>query len=204
LVGVSRGTSNIPELPATQREVARLKEDFARRGVVSLSLLDDAADRSAVLAVLSEAHLLHIACHGRFRPDAPDQSGLVLVPRPGDDELISLRDIAHANLAGLEHVTLSACWGADNFVLPGRWIIGLPETLCRSGAASVLACLWPVDDTLAVAFMQRFYEYLDGAGRDEALRRVQLDCLAGRLMREHEAATASPFFWGVFVFHGHP
>jgi hypothetical protein len=85
-VGVSRGTSSIPELPATRREVVRLKEDFARRGVVSLSLLDEAVDRGAVLAMLGKAHLFHIACHGRFRPDAPDQSGLILVPWPNHDD----------------------------------------------------------------------------------------------------------------------
>jgi CHAT domain-containing protein len=68
----------------------------------------------------------------------------------------------------------------------------------------VLASLWPVDDTFAVAFMRRFYEYLDGFGRDEALRRVQLDCLSGRLMRTDESATTSPFFWAGFVLHGNP
>jgi len=76
---------------------------------------------------------------------------------------------------------LSSCWSANHFILPGRWIIGLAETLCRAGAHSLLGCLWLVDDDLTVAFLKRFYKYCETSARDKALRRAQLDCLRGEL-----------------------
>jgi CHAT domain-containing protein len=104
----------------------------------------------------------------------------------------------------LKHVTLSACWTADTFVLPGRQVISLPETLYRAGVRSVLASLWPVDDAIAVALMGRFYDYLDIHPRDEALRRAQLDCIRGKLFADSDPFTSHPVAWAGFTLTGDP
>ena len=106
------------------------------------------------------------------------------------------------NLTNLRHATLCSCWSADHFILPGRWIISLPETLWRSGTQSILGCLWKVNDKIAVSFMTRFYNYLDEFPRDEALHQTQLDCLNNRLPNCGIEYTDNPFLWAGFNLYG--
>ena len=88
-------------------------------------------------------------------------------------------------------------------ILPGRWIISLPETLWRSGAESTLASLWPVDDAVALSFMVRFYDALSRLPRDAALREVQLACLGGTLeCGPRSIDTRPPFHWAGFNLSG--
>src|SRR6185436_12804794 len=125
--------------------------------------------------------IVHIACHGRFQAEQPARSGLVLPGADGSAATLSITEIGAIDASCIEHVTLSACWSADNFVVPGRWIFSLPETLCRAGARSVLASLWEADDRIAGRFMQRFYANLTRMPRGEALRDVQLACMRNQL-----------------------
>jgi CHAT domain-containing protein len=179
------------------------------RGVEVKPLIDADANRAAVLDGLRNAGLVHFACHGTFEPDRPDLSGILLIPEPGRGEMLTLRDISAHQMGECQHVTLSACWSADNFILPGRWIISLPETLWRAGVESTLGSLWPVDDDVAVAFMSLFYEGLEHLPRDAALRRAQLACLSRELNAKRPGETvpvdtSSPFYWAGFSLYGEP
>ena len=91
---------------------------------------------------------------------------------------------------------------AHSRVVPGRYVISLPEALCHAGVGSVLGSLWPVDDRSAVAFMSRFYELLKDHRRDDALRQTQLDCAEGKLMADGEPVGTSPYYWAGFVLYG--
>jgi CHAT domain-containing protein len=181
LVGVARGLGAIDPLPGVVPELDEVGRWLASCRVPVCRLQDDLADKASVIAALGCSQIAHLACHGVFEVDRPDASGLVLIPVDGRIEVLSIRDLAQADLAGLRQVTLSSCWSADNFVLPGRRLISLPETFFRAGAHSVLGCLWPVNDRTAGEFMRRFYENLATLPRDLALQRVQLDFLEGRL-----------------------
>jgi CHAT domain-containing protein len=176
-----------------QSLVAR-RRDPVRRAV------DDEASKADLVTLLRGCRFAHLACHGVFRPDAPDASGLVLIPTPGSHEVLSLREFSALDLTNLQHVTLSSCWSADYFALPGRWVMSLPETLCRCGAGSVLGCLWPVDDALAVTFMERFYRYSERYALHEALRRTQVDSLQGQPV-DGRADAASLTHWSGFCLH---
>lgn len=203
-LAVSRGTSEVPPLPGTLLEVGQVAEWLAARGVAVEALADDGAGREAVLRAWERAAFVHAACHGEAIPDRPDASGLVLIPRPGKVERVSLRDLAGLGLRRLHHVTLSSCWGADGFVLPGRWVVSLPWTLCSAGAGSVLGCLWPVDDEVSPAFMASFYRHLDGLPRDQALQAAQCECLRGKLPLPAGRCTKDPFYWAGFQLYGDP
>ena len=203
LVGVSRGSGTIPPLPGVSRELDTVQDRLGRRGGEVVRLDDDRADRSAVLAALSARRVAHLACHGQFRPDRPDSSGLVLIPEPGRVELLTLRDLAGVDLSNLRHATLSSCWSADAFILPGRRVISLPETLCRSGVGSVLGSLWPVDDATSSAFMGRFYAHLSLRPADEALRLAQLDMIRGSA-GSPDPFSAHPIAWAGYTLTGRP
>ena len=149
---------------------------------------DTRATKESILRHLPAAALFHVACHGFSDVERADQSGLILIPREGKVEVLTLGELAGLALPDLRHATLSSCWSADSFVLPGRWIISLPETLWRAGARSVLGSLWEVKDDIAVAFMEHFYQCLARYPRDRALQETQLACLGRRLLpREPES-----------------
>jgi CHAT domain-containing protein len=171
---------------------------FQSHGVDSRNLVDDSASRTAVLENWAEMGFVHIACHGMSRPERPDASGLILIPRDEDQpEVLSLRDLSRLAAPHLEHVTLSNCWSADPFILQGNMTIGLPETLCRAGARSVLACLWPVYDAAGAEFSQRFYQHLDTLPRDGALQAAQRDFLAST-----ERRLQNPIYWAGYQLYG--
>ena len=202
LVGVSQGTGSIPSLPGVSVEMDIIEGILKSRKYVVHKLMDYEADVANVLEQLPKSRFFHIACHGTFEPDRPDQSGLLLIPAPEQLEILSIRDLSQLNLTRLAHITLSSCWSADNFVLPGRWIISLPETLWRAGTQSILGSLWPVDDSFAVAFMKKFYEYLESQPRDKALQNTQLDCLENRLSGVEHIDTRDPINWAAFNLYG--
>ena len=201
VIGVSNGSSPFSPLPGVERELKQVNQWLKRRHINPLTLENNSAHKAAVIESISKATLLHIACHGIFKPNQPDQSGLVLIPTSNQQEILSLRELSEMNLMKLRHATLSSCWSADHFILPRRWIISLPETLWRSGTQSILGCLWKIDDRVSVSFMTRFYEYLDKLPRDEALCHTQLECLENRLP-DCNVDTANPFFWAGFNLYG--
>ena len=94
-------------------------------------------------------------------------------------------------------------------MLPGQRILSLPEAICRAGAGSVLAPLWPVDDEVGRVFAARFQDYCRDLPRDLALQRTQCDFLSGaakvvRPTSDPPAAVpvAHPFFWAGYRLHG--
>jgi CHAT domain-containing protein len=206
LVGISHGNSQFKTLPYVNQELQQLNKWLDGRQIKPILLINDSVNKGVVTEELSQATLLHIACHGIFELNRPDHSGLVLISEFGkQEEILSLRELSELNLTKLRHATLSSCWSADHFILPGRWIISLPETLWRAGTQSILGCLWEVSDRVAVSFMTKFYEYLDEFPRDEALRRTQLDCLNNRLPNcgvDSGVDTSNPFFWAGFCLYG--
>jgi tetratricopeptide (TPR) repeat protein len=204
VVAVSQGLG-LPPLAQVPQESRSVTSWLEKRGLDVSALVDGAANRGAILDRLGATAIAHIASHGTFEPDRPDRSGILL----SLEERVTIRDLAQLRLEHCRHVTLSSCWSADNFILPGRWIISLPETLCRSGAESTLSALWAVDDEVAAAFMDRFYAELERRPRDAALRAVQLACLANELGRVRAQAgrlidTRATFFWSGFTLCGNP
>jgi tetratricopeptide (TPR) repeat protein len=202
VVGVAEGSGDYPPLPGVRQELDLVDRWLSDRNLKVHRLADDAADKATVLDHLPKAALLHVACHGVFEHNRPDCSGLILATDSEQPEVLSLRELSNVDLGSLQHATLSSCWSADHFILPGRWIISLPETLWRAGARSILGSLWEVNDRVAVAFMARFYDYLDEHPRDEALRRTQLDCLQERLPDCDTLDTTHPAHWAGFILYG--
>jgi tetratricopeptide (TPR) repeat protein len=137
-------------------------------------------NRDSLLRLLPDAGLFHFFGHGEFDPNRPEQTGLVLIPEDGGpEEFLSVNDLAGLRCPHLAHVTLAACWGSDGYVMPGHYTVGLAESFCRAGAASVLASLWPAGAATADAFTFGFYSLLGEYPRDEAVRLVQLELLRG-------------------------
>ena len=202
LVGVSQESKQFSALPGVKRELASIQNWLTQQKIAPTVMLDTAVSKEKLLSLLESIPFLHIACHGIFQNHQAEQSGLVLDPQAHPPDILSLREISNLNLGNLRHITLSACSSADHLVLPGRWVVSLPETLWRAGAHSILGSLWEVYDEFAIAFMTKFYEYLKTMPRDRALRHTQLDCLHQRLSIGGQIDTSNPEYWSGFNLYG--
>jgi CHAT domain-containing protein len=197
----SDGTESLPRLPGSRTEVLAI-EKLARAAWPSSDInvhLGCMATPSALRkAAAGGADLLHIATHGYVDARRPRLSALVLTresqmnPESGIFGPLDILDIKTA--AGL--VVLSACETSRGRLLPGEGVLGPAQAFLQSGAASVVASYWRVDDAATAAFMRIFYKYLltDHLPVATALRRAQLD----------GASTASAHSWAGFALFGSP
>jgi CHAT domain-containing protein/tetratricopeptide (TPR) repeat protein len=106
---------------------------------------------------------------GANRPAQPDQ----------DDGILTASEVAGLDLRGVELAVLSACETGLGPVAGGEGLLGLQRAFQVSGARSVVASLWQVDDSATQALMLEFYRNLwdKKLSKMEALRQAQLAIL---------------------------
>jgi CHAT domain-containing protein len=151
-------------------------------------LLDSAATLPNLRAHVALADVVHLACHGVFRPDNPFFSSLRLA-----DGWMTVRDAYSLDLrCGL--VTLSACETGVSGISPGDELIGLARGFISAGTPSLLVSMWVADDAATAELMRAFYaNLLSGRSPAAALRAAQI---ALRRTNSH------PFFWAAFTLIG--
>lgn len=170
--------------PLVRAEVAGLAPLFP----AARTLLDEEATLAALREHSPTADLLHLACHGLFRPDSPLFSALRLA-----DGWLTVRD-AYGLTLDASLVVLSACETGVSVVAPGDELIGLARGFFSAGAATLLVSLWTVEDATTTALMQHVYTRLRAGDRPAAaLRAAQCE-----LLRRYP----HPFFWSPFVLLG--
>jgi CHAT domain-containing protein/tetratricopeptide (TPR) repeat protein len=172
------------QTPHVRGELAALAALFPDASI----LLDGQATLAALRTRAPSADVLHLACHGQFRPDNPLFSSLRLA-----DGWLTVRDAYSLDLnCGL--VALSACETGVSAVAPGDELIGLARGFFSAGAPSLLVSLWTVDDESTAALMTSFYTRLRMGDRPAAaLRHAQRE-----LLSDHP----HPFFWSPFTLLG--
>jgi CHAT domain-containing protein len=151
-------------------------------------LLDGQATLAELRGRAPAADLLHLACHGYFRPDNPLFSSLRLA-----DGWLTVRDTYDLDLQ-CDLAVLSACETGVSAVAPGDELIGLARGFFSAGAPALLVSLWRVDDHTTADMMTSFYRRLrSGDSPAAALRHAQRE-----LLEYHP----HPFFWSPFVLLG--
>jgi CHAT domain-containing protein/uncharacterized protein HemY len=144
--------------------------------------------------------IVHLATHGNFIPDAPQNSFIVF----GDGESIKLKDIRNWTLKNVDLVVLSACQTALGSIKEnseGVEVVGLGFYLTESGAKAVIATLWKIDDTGTEALMGRFYTKLSQADLPsvEVLRQAQIDMIRSQ---NGSRDYSHPYYWAPFILIG--
>jgi CHAT domain-containing protein/tetratricopeptide (TPR) repeat protein len=173
------------------RRAPRVRDEVLALGGIfpeHVTLLDGQARVDELRRHAPEADVLHLACHGTFRPDNPLFSALHLA-----DGAFTTRD-AYALELRCDLVVLSACETGVSSVAPGDELIGLARGFFAAGAPALLVSLWTVDDASTATLMTHFYTRLRaGDTPARALRAAQ---------RELMAAHPHPFYWAPFVLMG--
>ena len=146
---------NITRLPCARKEA-----EMIGRLLGVTPLIGDRATKQAVLQAIHSVSLIHLAAHG----DA-ERGEIVLSPEcPADyvprEEafLLTMVDISRIKLQA-KLVVLSCCHSARGQI-KAEGVIGIARAFLGSGARSVLAARWALDDTATEKFMTCFYEHL--------------------------------------------
>lgn len=172
-----------------------ISEGLAAGDIFQASVYQESAATRGLLETAGRhASLIHIAAHGRFRPDAPLFSAIELADGP-----LTTADIYGLELrAGL--VTLSACETGRAQLGGGDELVGLARAFLYAGAASVLVSQWRVHDVTTAELMADFCRELRrGAGCAEALRRAQIRALSAEMPQNGQG---HPFLWAGFQIIG--
>jgi tetratricopeptide (TPR) repeat protein len=156
----------------------------------SASFSEGGATKERLAEFAPVSRLIHLASHGTFRVDNPLFSSLSLADGP-----LTVLDVYQLNLQAAL-VTLSAC-DTGMSQLKGGDLFGLARGWLYAGVPSLVASLWPVEDTSTAALMEGFYRRLEaGESAAAALRAAQLEMLRGEDGLKH------PFYWAPFVLIG--
>lgn len=172
------------KIPLVNREIKSLQKIFDESKV----FIDDDATFANYTKNAQDYDVLHIACHGQFRPENPMFSSLHLA-----DGWITVRDICAQNLkAGL--VTLSACETGLNKLAAGGEILGLTRGFLSAGASSLILSLWTVSDAATTRLMENFYKNLQ--------RGDSISASLAKAQRKFIEKQAHPYYWSPFVLIG--
>ena len=134
--GQSQLEGVIPEVRAIQKQLPG-----------SRTLLAGQATRANLLRWLPQSDWLHLAAHSKFNRTALQNSYVELSDGP-----LPLSQLYRLKLRPHTTVILSSCQTAQGQPQPGKDLLSLGSGFRLSGAAQVLATLWPVDDQASVEF----------------------------------------------------
>ncbi len=200
------------DLPAAVQEVNAIAPLFETKVIRTGA----EASETSFRAQAARYAILHLACHGHYDNDWPNQSGVLLAPDGANDGYLRAAELFRMTL-GASLVTLSACETALGRLSEGDDVVGLTRAFLYAGTPAVLSTLWSVDDVATSFFMFRFYENLKGGrGKAESVRGAQLALLGrsgGATVRRgtflskapREARTiqySHPYFWAPFALVG--
>jgi CHAT domain-containing protein len=154
-----RKVSVLPRLPATRAEAEVIRE-LAAPDEVEIRLGFDVNRAAVINKGLNDYRIIHFATHAIANMQTPELSGIVLslVAENGDwqDGYLRLADIEGLKLDA-DLVVLSACNTNTGKNLKGEGLASLSYGFLESGADTVLASSWKIDDEATGQLMRQFY-----------------------------------------------
>ena len=180
----------VKRLPFANKEAEMIGKLFGTQ-----PLLGKQATKQAVLQNIHSVSLIHFACHGNA-----ERGEILLAPPPltdrkpqEEDYLLTMQNISKVKLRA-KLVVLSCCHSAKGQI-SAEGVVGIARAFLGSGARSVLAALWAIDDEATEHFMTHFYENLvHGESASESLQQAM------KWMRENGFSKVSQ--WAPFVLLG--
>ena len=205
-------TVNFPALQFTQPEIETLAKTLPN----TTKLINQGFNRQNLTTGIPQNTILHLATHGMFVPNSPDQSIIVM----GDGSTISLREIEQQwKLPNVSLVVLSACETAIGGKLGnGIEVLGFGYQMQRIGSRASISSLWTIDDGGTQGFMNTFYtELKQGKTPAFAIQKTQKDFIQGKVTAKEieqfrglvpyvkggvPTDLTHPFYWAPFILVG--
>jgi CHAT domain-containing protein len=188
---LSRLRANLQDIPAAQKEVDFLKQNF--RGKF---LFGTDANEKDFKKLAANYSIIHLAMHGILNQENPSNSALAFSEDglQEEDNFLHVYELMQMNL-NAELVVLSACETGFGKFEQGEGIMSLARAFMYTGSKSLLMSLWQVNDQSTAELMKSFYQNLaNGQTKAVALQQAKIDYLE----RTNDIA-AHPAFWAAFV-----
>jgi CHAT domain-containing protein len=136
-----------PELyiPEVKKEVQNIASLINAVNATIVNDIDSAASIGSVVRGLSEAHILHLACHG-FQDRDPLQSHFLL----NDGATLTISELMKLNLPNARFAFLSACETAKGDAKQPDQAVHLAASLLFCGFRSVIATMWSAASRLSI------------------------------------------------------
>jgi CHAT domain-containing protein len=162
-------------------------------------LVGQAATEGAFKKARLDAYqVIHLAVHGLANQERPDQAALILLsdPSAGEDGVLQATEVLQLR-TNADLIVLSACDTAIGRLQGAEGISNLARAFLLSGARSVVATLWQIDDTFSSTMMTQFYKHVaSGRSITESLT------LAKRDMMSTFGEVAVPYYWAGYTLEG--
>lgn len=182
----------LPLLPGAREEAEEVEGQLAKAGYSVRSLWKKPSADDCFQALLEEPYdIVHIAAHGKFDPEHPARSGVVL----GGDRLLTAAEFE--NMPATPSIVFLNCCHLGRIHLkdPGAWSASLAKELIRIGVGVVVVAGWAVSDHAAVTFARTLYaELLDGQVLMSAVRSARR-----KTRRETNGIDVT---WGAYQIYG--
>jgi len=188
--------SKLTALPSAESEVTSVAKLVGGRSTVLMR--NQATEAAFKDEPLGQVQVIHLALHGQADSAFPERSALVFSSggRPQEDGLLQAREIRKLPI-NAELVTLSSCDAGLGRIDGEEGVSSLVDAFLDAGAKSVVASLWPAEDTYTKGLMEAFYRHLvQGDTKREALRQAKMD-----MLREF-GETVPPLYWAGFILVG--
>lgn len=140
LAAVTQSAGKLPALPWAGQEVAHIRAMIPTNSALEMSHREKHHVTSQVEDVLrhiSQASILHLACHGFQRPGNPLESGFVM-----QDDTLTVSRLMSLNLPNAFLAFLSACESARADAKQPNQAITLASTMLFAGFKSVIGTMW--------------------------------------------------------------
>ncbi|MCD9188841.1 MAG: CHAT domain-containing protein [Pyrinomonadaceae bacterium] len=160
----------------------------------------DASREQLLKTNVGNYKIIHFATHGLTDENRPELSGIVLsrFDEKGQkrDEFFRMHDIYGLTL-NADLVVLSACETGVGKEVKGDGLMSLNNAFLQTGAKTVMASLWKVEDTATLELMKSFYAGIanENLTPSQSLRQAQLK------LRQNPQYK-SPFIWAAFTVNG--
>ena len=185
------------DLPNAAEEVKCVSQLFQ-----ATPILGRKAKKPVLLELLDKASIIHIAAHGE-----PNSGEILLAPNHSQDSttsspstqesfLLTQQDVM--NISVKARLVVLSCCDTGKGKVSSEGVIGITRAFLTAGARSVLATLWPINDSATKEFMEKFYKDLcQGRWVCEALRRTK------NIFQKHEKKHyQSVNIWAPFTIYG--
>lgn len=173
------------DAPGADRTFRWLNEDSRADAQEAVGRVEDGVD---FVDRLSRASIIHLACHGRYVPQAPLETALLL------GGIRPLGELIGGNLLAGPLVVLSGCQLAGIGDRSAGEQVGFPAALLSMGARGVIGAQWPVPDHKdTVALMTNLHSALCESGPAVAL---------GLAIGAQHSAGVPASVWGGFAYYG--
>jgi len=213
-MGLSQAIQDFSALPGAEAEINAISSKVLT-GSAFLNqqfTVDNLQDQRRQAQQSKNYGIIHLATHAKFLSDTAGGSFIQFW-----DRQLRINQIKSLNLAAplLEMLTLSACQTAVGTNL------GISGFAVESGARSVLASLWQVEDTGTAPLMISFYKgFPTAASKSIAMQKAQISLISGTVRIENNkvigipgiaeislpstniTSLQHPFYWSSFLLVG--